>query len=167
MICHGRPTCDSRPNTAPQEKAPSLLETKNKSPRSSAYPLGARSSVCAPSPIVHSSAAALCPSPPPHAPSSATPCAHPSHLYHSLPCRPSVPIIVARAADPAMAARAHVSWCLRSFLTKPRALMSVTGAGGARVSRLAIGSHPDGQNRPARPSSPLCCIHMFQVFQTF
>jgi hypothetical protein len=39
-----------------------------------------------------------------------------------------------------------------------------TGGGGALAPSLATGSDPDGWNRPAQASAPLCCKCMFQVF---
>ena len=62
---------------------------------------------------------------------------------------PSSPIVVGRATDPAMVVGAHVPWCLRSSLAKPRALTSMAGSGGARASPLAAGSHRNDRNRPA------------------
>jgi hypothetical protein len=84
---------------------------------------------------------------------------------HSLAARP--PIVAGHATDPAMAAGAYMSWRLRSSLAAPRAPTSVASAGGARVLPLAVGSHLDRRNRPARPSPLLCCKYMFQVFQMF
>jgi hypothetical protein len=68
------------------------------------------------------------------------------------------PIAIGRTADPAMAARAHVPWRLKSSPGEPRAPTSVA-AGGARASRLAAGSHPSSQSQLAQPSSPM--LHMY------
>jgi hypothetical protein len=117
---------------------------------------------------------ALPPSPACRAPSLPTPltyvlltCAthlRPSHLCRSLPLVYPSLIVVGRAANPAMAAGAHVSWRLRSSPTKSRAPTSVASAGGARMSRLATGSHP---NDRSRPSPSLCCKCMFKCFKCF
>ena len=132
----------------------------------SAWPLMAAH---CPRPFRHARSSAATPCPPPRTPSPPARRAYPRHLCGSLLRCPSVrpsPTTVADAADPAMAAGAQVPWCLRSSPVKPRAPTSVGGASGARTPWLAAGSDPDGQNRPARPSPPLCCICMFQVFQT-
>jgi hypothetical protein len=81
----------------------------------------------------------------------------PSHLRRSLLVVYPSPIVVGRVTDPAMAARAHVPWRLRSFPTKPRASMSVASAGAARASRLATESHPNNRNRPAPWFSTKLC----------
>jgi hypothetical protein len=65
------------------------------------------------------------------------------------------------------AARTHVSWCLSSSSAEARAPTSAAGASGAHAPRLAASSKFDDQNRPAPAFLPLCCICMFQVFQTF
>jgi hypothetical protein len=77
------------------------------------------------------------------------------------------PIAVERAADPTMAAGAHVLWCLRFSPIKPRAPTSMPGAGGARVLRLAAVSYPHGRNRPTWLSLPYVAYICFKCFRHF
>jgi hypothetical protein len=118
-----------------------------------------------PSPIVRSSAAMLCPSPQPHHP---VPQRQPRRAPIQVTCaaRPTPSI---RLPSPSRAPLTlpwplgvHMLWRLRSFPAEPRAPTSASGAGGARVPRLAA-----GQNRLTRPFLPLCCACTFQVFQAF
>jgi hypothetical protein len=161
--------CNSRPDAAPWVRTPSLSETKkNKSSlprmlirpapkqrgRSSVYPLSHRAlSGCRamPFPRHWPRRAPLLPTPLTYVPVTYAAC--------SLAVYPS-PIVVGQVVDPAMAARAHVSWCLRSSSTKPRAFTSVAGAGSARASQLAAGSHPNNRNRSA-PAFPFPMLQMY------
>jgi hypothetical protein len=153
MISQGCPPVTSF-RTQLRRSGPHLsISLKNEFPLAHPYPSSVRRVAA------HSSA----PLPPP----LVVPCAHPRHLCRLLPCCSSIypsPIAVTHAADPAMAAREHVSWRLKSSRAKPRAPTSANGAGGARVSWLTVSSDPNGWNRLARPSPPLYYICMFQVF---
>ena len=80
-------------------------------------------------------------------------------VARSIAIRPS-PNAIGRAANPAMAAGAHVSWCLRSSSAKPRAPMSVAGVVGAYAPPLAVGSHPNDHNRQA-PAFPSPILQMY------
>jgi hypothetical protein len=57
------------------------------------------------------------------------------------------PSPLGRAADPAMAAGAHMLWRLRSSPAESRAPTSVAGAGGACAAQRAVGSHSNDHNR--------------------
>jgi hypothetical protein len=48
-----------------------------------------------------------------------------------------------------------------------RAKVGAAGGGGARVSPLATGSHPDDQNRPARSFLPYVANMYFKCFRRF
>jgi hypothetical protein len=149
-------------------------QKKNKSPLPRMLSTQPRSSVAvhpsSPFPTAHCRIAALCPSPvngrvarPRSLRCSPTSQSPTPFTYVPVTCAacslvvyPS-PIVVGRAAEPALAAGAHVPWRLRSSPTKPRAPTSFAGGGGARTSRLAAGSHPNNQNRPA-PAFPFSIL---------
>jgi hypothetical protein len=171
MIHHRRPSI-TPVRTRLRRSRPHLSQgKKNKSPFPRMLILPDRSSVAAylsapfPTARCRVTAHALSPSPARSAPSLPTPltyvlvtCAARSLVYPS-------PIVVGRAANPAMAVGAHVPWRLRSSPTKPRAPTSVAGAGGARTLRLATGPTPTTGLGLPLPYIANMCLKCFRCFR--